>query len=461
MSNHGLFATQRSRAARLEQRSLSPLAGSVVTAPQLTADVNNYGPAGWNSCDVLRISSSSNGRQIHGFEAVQDNRPRLIWNVGSTTISLLNSSSGAVTKNRITAVSEIFLLSNASVVIQYDIASERWRCLSLPMPTPGASGTVLTSTGTTTAPTFQAGGVTGFTSSQNTSSPNNTVNASQLLVSASSTNADIVLSPKGTGAVLAQLPNSATSGGNKRGTSATDLQARRSAADQVASGTYGSILGGYGNTASGTYATSVGGVRNIASGDRSFIGGGGFNTASLNGCVVAGGRGNTATGNYGSILGGRYATTRAIYGASMYANGQFGTKGDAQRGQYILRCLTTDATQTTLTADQGAASTTNQVVLPNNSGYTIRGTAHAHRTDSVGTSVSWEFMANIRRGANAASTTLVGSSVTEVAKDSGGLTWLLDLSADTTNGGLSVKFTGEASKTIRTVCVVESCEVTS
>lgn len=475
MSNHGLFATQRSRAARLEQRGLSPQAGSVSTPPQLTASVNDYCPVGWDSCDVLRLSSSGSVN-ITGFRRALDGRPRLVWNVGSNPIVLINGSSSSVVGNRIAAVSDVTLIANSTSVIQYDVASNAWRVMGQELAGTGTSGQVLTSNGPGTLPTFQAGGVTGFTSSQNTSSPNNTVNASRLLVSASSTNADIVLSPKGTGAILAQLPDSTATGGNKRGAGAVDFQTKRSNANQVAEGNYSVICAGRYNRNSATRGGIVAGNGNSIFGAHSFIGAGVTNYSSSGNTVICGGMQNTANGTYAAVLGGSYnkadgsmssvpggyrATVRSLYGMAAIASGRFGTNGDAQRGQYILRCLTTNATQTTLTADQGAASTTNQVVLPNNSGYTIRGMAHSHRTDSIGTSVSWTFMANIRRGANAASTTLVGSSMTEVAKDSGGLTWLLDLSADTTNGGLAIKFTGEASKTIRTVCVVESCEVTS
>ena len=355
-----------------------------------------------------------------------------------------------------------------------------------------------------------AGGVTGFTGSQNTSSPNNTVNASQLLVSASSTNADIVLSPKGTGSVLAHLPDSSATGGNKRGVKSVDLQTYRLAAGQVSSG-YASVIcgggrntssdafsfigggqlnvasadasvvcGGRSNTASGIYSVCVGGKGNTVSGKlgvcgggyqntvsggtyaRTFVGGGRGNTASNTGAAVLGGYFNTASGTFSSVPGGRYGTTRGISGMSAIASGRFGTDGDAQRGQYILRGLTTNGSAKVLTADQGAASTTNQVVLPNNSGYTFNGMVHCHRTDSIGTSASFTFAGAIRRGANAASTTLVAAvTPTSLAVDAGGVTWALAVTADTTNGCLKVEFTGEASKTIRTVCVIETVEVTS
>jgi len=66
----------------------------------------------------------------------------------------------------------------------------------------------------------------------------------------------------------------------------------------------------------------------------------------------------------------------------------------------------------------------------------------------------------IKRGANAASTTLVGSTVTSMFADVGAATWTIALSADTTNGGLAVTFTGQAATTIRTVCQIRTTEMT-
>ena len=200
-----------------------------------------------------------------------------------------------------------------------------------------------------------AGGVTGFTGSQNTASPNNTVNASRLLVDAASTDADAVLQPKGAGAFLAQLPTASTAGGNKRGANAVDLQRIRNAAGQVASGSdsviaggnnntasngYASILGGFGNTASGSESTTVGGTTNTASGTRStivgglsnscqrqdaFIGGGQSNTISTSGThqAISGGQSNTASATHATVGGGQNNVASGAYSA--IAGGDNGT----------------------------------------------------------------------------------------------------------------------------------------
>jgi hypothetical protein len=77
-----------------------------------------------------------------------------------------------------------------------------------------------------------------------------------------------------------------------------------------------------------------------------------------------------------------------------------------------------------------------------------------------GNTKGWTIEGVIKRGANAASTTLVGSTVMSSYADVGAATWTIALSADTTNGGLAVTFTGQAATTIRAVCSINTTEMT-
>jgi hypothetical protein len=72
----------------------------------------------------------------------------------------------------------------------------------------------------------------------------------------------------GSSALQINVPIQAA-GGNSRGTSATDLQVTRSAADQVASGNASSIGGGQNNRAAGASSTVAGGTDNVAANQRS------------------------------------------------------------------------------------------------------------------------------------------------------------------------------------------------
>lgn len=266
---------------------------------------------------------------------------------------------------------------------------------------------------------------------------------------------------------------------------------------------HGVVVGGGNNQATGSYSFIGGGGdagtaanRNVASGDWSFVGGGrgnqatgiastvgggGFdgtivigNFATAVGSTVVGGAQNIASGSY-STVGGRNCTAdgnrstvfgnggwaRSIRGNYVFAASQdpVGGIGASQAALLILGKQTTDATATALTSNGSAASSDNQVILPNNSAYYFRGEVVSGKT-AGGDSKGWEISGLIKRGANAAATTLVGSTVTSLYADAGASTWTIAVTADTTNGGLKVTFTGQAATTIRTVCQIRTTEMT-
>ncbi len=119
---------------------------------------------------------------------------------------------------------------------------------------------------------------------------------------------------------------------------------------------------------------------------------------------------------------------------------------------------TTDATASVLSSNTSAAGATNQLILPNNSAYAFDGLVISRQQAADGTaSAAWKVEGLIRREANAGTTTLVASTVTAISNVPG---WTLALSADTTNGGLAVTFTGAAATDIRTVANIRTVEVT-
>ena len=246
----------------------------------------------------------------------------------------------------------------------------------------------------------------------------------------------------------------------------------------TASSQNAAVIGGSNNTASGSSAFVGGGASNTASGQSSFVGGGdtsaasgtysailggSFNTANATNSFVLGGQSNTANSNSGIVAGGRYGTTRLIQGNTVLpasAAPISATAGGQQLATLLLGRQTTDATATVLTSNSSAASTTNQVILPNNSAYTFQGTCIANITGGGNTS-GWKFEGVIKRGANAASTVLVAAvTPTVIAQDAGASTWVLAITADTTNGGIAVTVTGQAATTIRWVAKIETTEVT-
>jgi hypothetical protein len=231
----------------------------------------------------------------------------------------------------------------------------------------------------------------------------------------------------------------------------------------TASGTSSAVVGGSGNSTSGLNAVIAGGENNIQSGATSFIGGGVANNASGVCSSIIGGTLNVANQSQSTVIGGRNGTTRSIIANTVVTgslNPVAASSGVSQSALLVLGAQTTDATATVLRSNTSAAATTNQVILPNNSAYAFQGTCIANVT-AGGTTSGWKFEGVIKRGANAASTALVAAvTPTVIAQDVGAVTWVLAITADTTNGGIAVTVTGQAATTIRWVCKIETTEVT-
>jgi|694.fasta_scaffold51203_5 hypothetical protein len=246
-----------------------------------------------------------------------------------------------------------------------------------------------------------------------------------------------------------------------------------------ASGTRAGVLGGIGNTSGGIDTGVVGGNSNFITGDRAASLGGQSNQASGTNAAVVGGSSNNATNTNSAVLGGNshlcssssavivggtYGSSRSIIGNLVLPASQnpiVSSFGLSQSATLVLGRETTNATATRLTSNNtSTGSTVNQVILPDNSAYTFQGTCIAART-AAGDTSSWKFEGAIKRGANAASTTLVAAvTPTVIAQDAGASTWVLAITADTTNGGIAVTVTGAAATTIRWVAKIETTEVT-
>ena len=361
--------------------------------------------------------------------------------------------------------------------------------------------------GDATWATVPAGGLTNFTEAENTAAPNGTVPVNSLTATGAATNIDAAIVPKGTGALLADIPDNATSGGNKRGEYAVDWQMVRNANTQVASGNRSIILGGWNNrsannyaitggnscnatgdtsialgeyaSASGTLSTSFNGTASgsnstsfngTASGNYSFCAGGIFGTASGNYSFSAAGYQNTASGalsaafNYQNVASGTSSFIHGTFGSTFgsherYVQSTFGwVRGDGQMSRYVLNKRTTNNTTATLNANayQLSPGADTQVLLQNNSALRFKGTIIGKKSGTTDIA-AWDIDGLIVRGANAAATTLNVSNVTLVQNTPAWGTPAL--SADTTNGCLKVEVTGAASTNIQWTAVIETTEV--
>lgn len=170
--------------------------------------------------------------------------------------------------------------------------------------------------------------------------------------------------------------------------------------------------------------------------------------------TIAGGRlnrvGSLAT--FAFISGGYFGFARR-YGQYAHAAGPFATAGDAQHARYILRRITTNATQTELLLDNNVE----RLVIENDTTIAFTALIVARRTDADNESAAYEIKGCIDNNANTVA--LVGTiTKTVIAEDTAA--WDITAEADNTNKALVFKATGQAGKTIRWVATVFATEVT-
>lgn len=315
-----------------------------------------------------------------------------------------------------------------------------------------------------------SGGLTSFTESYNTAVPNNILNSAMLVATGAGTNVDAVYAAKGTGSTLAQLADSTTTGGNKRGTRATDWQKFRGNADQVASGVSSTIAGGENNKASGSYSFSVGSGNSSTGGYSTAIGrnntASGEASTSLGGFGAASGdysytQGNTciADAAYSSARGLR-SLARGVYGAQALCTKNIFNDGDCQARTLILVKRTSNATPVIMTSDNAAASASNQLNIPIRSSFLIKGRISAHNQSSNDAS-AWEFSA-LMKSTTGGTVSLVGSPTpTLIAQDAGSSTWDVAIGVNDTTKTFTVTVTGAASGVTQWTCHLESIESTT
>lgn len=106
---------------------------SVLSPAQITANQNDYNPAGLASAIQLRLTSDA-PRTITGIAANANytnagvgGRLHLIQNVGSFSITLANESASSTAANRFSIGADLTIQPNESAAIIYDGDSQRWR----------------------------------------------------------------------------------------------------------------------------------------------------------------------------------------------------------------------------------------------------------------------------------------------------------------------------------------------
>jgi hypothetical protein len=341
--------------------------------------------------------------------------------------------------------------------------------------------------GVTSWTTPSAGALTYWDEARNTSAPNATVPAVSMLPDSGDTNADGVHGANGTGSLLAQVPDSGTGGGNKRGTYSVDWQRVRSNANHVCLGNYQVIAGGQNNQLNSGATNSVisGGTTNVSIEQGTFIGGGASNSITGSYGVVGGGSSNSVAASSGVIGGGNNNTVNAqggilegdncqvnalqggvlsgayanayLYGMQAWANGRFSAIGDAQSAHLVARKSITG----TAIAEMGLDGSTTRLVLSSTNciwNFQVQVVAVTssvgNGTGTAGASFAATYGGCIKRLNT--TTSLVGTIQTMMAvqADTNINDAVVTITADDTNEALKIEFTPPTTAGSTTVTLV-------
>lgn len=288
-------------------------------------------------------------------------------------------------------------------------------------------------------------GVVGFSNLQNSAAPNNVIPVSYFLGLGSAASIDVAMQPKGVnGSFLAAIPDNTAAGGNKRGSRAVDLQLSRTLATQIAGGSNSAMVGGSGNTVSGANSGTYAGSGLTVSGNSAFLTGA---NSTLSG-----------TNSFGA---GRGVNDFGLQGALCFAPTFQNVAGDTQWQKYVALGNTSGAGLSYMNSSGGvnvpAPSAGQNYALPNASIITFSGTVTAH-SNGGDDYAAFNVTAAFKRGANAASTALVGPATTTLIGTSAGFAAIVagnvNVVADTAVlGGFAITVAGIAATPIKWVCV--------
>ncbi len=109
-----------------------------ISPTQITADQNDYNPAGLSSASVLRLSSDAS-RNITGLAGGGDGRIVAVVNAGANTILLKDANASSSAANRFSFGADLTLAAKQSAVLWYDATESRWKLLAGPGGTGGGS----------------------------------------------------------------------------------------------------------------------------------------------------------------------------------------------------------------------------------------------------------------------------------------------------------------------------------
>lgn len=291
------------------------------------------------------------------------------------------------------------------------------------------------------------------------------------------TNSSLVLTPKGTGAlIVGPKPDGTAVGGNARGARAVDLQIERASATQVGSGA-SSFTAGRNNTNSSTNGICIGSGSTVTTGSGNICIGSGNSTGY--GSVVLGSGNASSSGSYAlgescnssagysfvngiyseainssaTAFGNRARADRAgmfAYAFGSFTGNNFSPYGEAQRARFVMRNKTTTNSAVELFLDGSAT----RLTIP--SGKVLGLTINICGISSTGAAVA-HYLRQYALKNVSGTTTEVYAPITIGTDNSAGTS--IALSASDASDALVVSVTGTASTIWRWVASVDAVEI--
>src|SRR3954447_13757840 len=101
----------------------------VISPPQITANQNDYNPAGGATALVLQLSSDAS-RNITGLAGGAEGRLVSLINIGGQAIVLADESSSSSAANRFTLGASLAVAAKQAALLRYDGTAARWRLIA-------------------------------------------------------------------------------------------------------------------------------------------------------------------------------------------------------------------------------------------------------------------------------------------------------------------------------------------
>src|SRR4051794_34827016 len=101
----------------------------VIPPPQITANQNDYNPAGAATASVLQLSSDAS-RTITGLAGGAEGRLASLINIGGQPILLADESSSSSAANRFTLGASLTVAAKQAALLRYDGTAARWRLIA-------------------------------------------------------------------------------------------------------------------------------------------------------------------------------------------------------------------------------------------------------------------------------------------------------------------------------------------